>query len=312
MRRLAMTRRLGIGAAVLVLAGLAIAGAARRADTQAAQAQLVVAIYTPTVEFANSAARLAYVQRLAKALEAATGAKVDGRSFTSLAQLKKAHPDFAIVDAQCYATNPKWELLANAQIGGKNMRAWALYSSVGPDMQGLKGKKLSYVKMGCRDEEFVYHAMLESEVGDAFFGGKVGKPDLAGAVAEVASYKGAQAVLAPVGTQKGLTKVFDTGAVPTPAFVQINTRLPAATVSKVSAAVVGFGGGGAIDGWQPGKQDGYAALRGRMRERLKRPTFATPTPVRVDATDVLLEPASLDQAAFTEIKQHFEVPADRQ
>jgi hypothetical protein len=54
--------------------------------------------------------------------------------------------------------------------------------------------------------------MLDSEVDPAFFAGRVGKPDITAAVAEVASYKGAAAVFAPVGSQKGLTKLFDTGS----------------------------------------------------------------------------------------------------
>jgi hypothetical protein len=70
-------------------------------------------------------------------------------------------------------------------------------------MQALKGKKLAFVQMGCKDKEFMEHAMLESEVGLQFFSGQVGKPDIAGAVAEVASYKGAEAVFAPVGQQRG-------------------------------------------------------------------------------------------------------------
>src|SRR6185436_5130450 len=131
------------------------------------------------------------------------------------------------------------------------------------DMQGLKGTKLAYVQTGCADSAFIDNAMLESEVDPTFFAARVGKPDLTAAVAEVASYKSAQAVFAPVGAQKGLAKVFNTGSVPNPAFVQINAKVPPAVTSKVGAAVIGFGGGGAISGWSSPAKAIYQGLAGR-------------------------------------------------
>ncbi len=71
--------------------------------------------------------------------------------------------------------------------------------------------------MGCNDAGFVDNAMLESEVDLSFFG-SLGEKDLTGSIASVTSYKTAQAVFAPVGSAKGLSKVFDAGAVPNRAF----------------------------------------------------------------------------------------------
>ena len=243
-------RKPAILAAVFV--ALAAAGAivlmVRPARTQQSTTTLTVGIYAPSVEFANAQARLQYVQGLAKAIESATGVKTSAQAFASLSALRKGGVDYAIVDGQCYATNQSWKLVANANIGGGTTRNWALYSSVGSDMKSLEGKKLAFVQTGCNDNGFIDNAMLESEVSSGFFAGRVGKPDITAAVAEVVSYKGAQAVFAPVGSQKGLTKVFDTGAVPNPAFVQLNTKVPSATASKVESAVTGFGGGGRPSG----------------------------------------------------------------
>ncbi len=66
-------------------------------------------------------------------------------------------------------------------------------------MQALRGKKLAYVATGCNDSGFIDNAMLESEVDPKFFGARVGEKDLTAAIADVSSYKTAQAVFAPVG-----------------------------------------------------------------------------------------------------------------
>jgi len=153
--------------------------------------------------------------------------------------------------------------------------------------------------------------MLESEVDPSFFSARVGKPDLTAAVAEVASYKGAQAVFAPVGTAKGLTKVFDTGQVPNPAFVQVNGKLPSGTVSKVESAVTSYGGSGAISGWSGANKGIYSGLSGRMGKVVKRGVFASPEPVRFDAKDVLIDPPTLDQTEVTGVKGQFDQPAPR-
>ena len=157
--------------------------------------------------------------------------------------------------------------------------AFALFASVG-DMQSLKGKKLAFVATGCNDAGFVDNAMLESEVDPSFFGARTGKPDLSAAVSEVASYKAAQAVFAPAGSGKGLTKVFDTGAVPNPAFVSLGKAVPQNIEDKVASAVIGYGGGGAINGWTRPDRGIYTSFGGRFGKVVKTGTLANPDPVR--------------------------------
>jgi hypothetical protein len=309
--QISMMRKIVFIAPALALVAALVVLVASRGETQGAPDRLIIGIYAPTVEFGTAQNRLAYVQGLARAIESNTGIQTTAASFASLGALRKGNVDFAIVDGQCYSTNLGWRLLANAQVGGGTSRNWALYSSVGPDMQGLRGKKLAFVQMGCNDGGFIDNAMLESEVDTSFFSSRVGKPDLTAAVAEVASYKGAQAVFAPVGAQKGLTKVFDTGAVPNPAFVQLNGKLSGSVADKVSNAVVGYGGSGAISGWAGANKGNYQGLAGRMGRVVKRGIFAAPEPVRVEAKDVLIEPESLRDTALTEVRQHFERPPER-
>ena len=275
------------------------------AAAQPAQ-KIRVGFYAPSVEFGTAQARLAYVQGLAKAIEQATGVKTEAQSYSSLAALHSDNVDYAIIDGACYATNLNWKLLANANIGGGITRPWALFSSAGETMQALKGKKLAFVATGCNDAGFVDNAMLESEVDPTFFGARVGEKDLTGAIADVSSYKTAQAVFAPVGSVKGLSKVFDTSAVPNPAFVEIAGKLPA---DKVAGAVIGFGGGGAITGWTKPSREPFQALASRLARVAKTGVFATPEPVRVDARDVLVDPPTLRDTATVAVRHHFVRPA---
>lgn len=282
---------------LLVLTGVASAQA---------PAQITVGIYAPSVPFETAQARLAYVQGLAKAIEQNTGIKTKADSYASMAALKNAKPDYAIVEAQCYATNSGWQLLANANIGGGTTRAWALYSSAGGNMQSLKGKKLAFMATGCNDNGFIDNAMLESEVDAGFWGGRSGETGgITAAVAAVSSYKTAQAVFAPESAAKGLTKVFDTGTVANPAFVEVNSKMGATTTNKVAAAVVGYGGGGAIQGWLRPQRDVYQALAGRMQPVRKIGVFAPAEAARLDARDVLIDPPTLREAAFVAVRHHF-------
>ncbi|MEM9490177.1 MAG: hypothetical protein AAGC55_13600 [Myxococcota bacterium] len=264
------------------------------------------------MQFPNSAARLSYVQGLAKAISANAGVRVEGLSFTNMAKLSRSRADFAIIDAQCYATKLNWPILASARIGGSTSRSWALYSRLGSKLSDLRDKKLAYVRTGCNDSDFIDNAMFESEVDGRFFAARVNKTDLNGAVAEVATYRGAHAVFAPRGSQKGLSKVFDTGPVPNPAFVQLNSRLSDQLVAAVRKAVVGYGGAGAIEGWARGDDQPYRALRGRMGKRVKRAIFASPEPVGIDSQAVLEEPSTLGEIAFPQLRQNFEKPPERQ
>ncbi len=309
-----MNNRLTIASAIILIAGLGLVADTGPGYTQAAgtPASMTVGIYTPSVPFKNSAARLQYVQRVSKAIGSATGSKVQGKSYASLGALKKAKPDFAIIDALCYSTNLRWKLLANGKVGDSASRTWGLYSRVGGGMPGLKGKKLSYVKMGCRDKDFIMNAMLETEVGGKHFSAMVGKPTLSGAVADVASFKTSSAVFAPAGQEKGLSKVFATTSVPGPAFVQVNSKLKKGVVDKVKKAVAGYGGGGAISGWGAANRKSYEALKRKLRKRVKKPFFAVPSPVRLSSGQVIKTPKSLNDSGLTAVKQHFAEPAKRQ
>lgn len=285
---------------VVMFAACVLAAPSAHAD-----GKLTLGVFAPTVEFGTAQARLAYAQALAKAVEQATGTHVEAQSYASLAALERDKVDFAIVDAQCVATHSAWRALATAGVGGGPARTWALFSATGEPMQSLRGHKLAYVQTGCNDGGFIDNAMLESEVDAGFFGERIGERELTGAIADVRSYKTAQAVFAPVDAGQGLKKLFETTTVANPAFVVVNTKLARAVSDKVAAAVLAYGGGGAIAAWSKPAGDAYRALAARLPRMTKAPAFANPEPVRIEAGTVLLEPPSVKDYATVPVRSHF-------
>jgi hypothetical protein len=282
---------------------------AATAHAQTAPESLTVAMYAPAAAFSDSSSRLAYMQGLAKAVQQKTGVPTVGKIYVRLGDLTAAKPDFAIIDGQCLAAhspNVGVQILASAVVAGDVAQPWALYTRGGESLATLRGKKLVYVKTGCRDSEFLDNAMLDGEVKTAaFFGALVDKPDVTGAVLTVRDYKAADAVFAPATGARGLTKVYDAGPVPNSGFVAMKP-FPAALMDGVRDAVLGYGGGGGIDGWRAAAQGGYQALGARMGARTKRPIFAAPDVVRLDDQDVVVVPASKYEQAT--VKSHFWEP----
>lgn len=284
--------------------GVAFSGKAEAQEQQ----PLKIAIYAPSAAFPDSGARLSYIQGLAKAIQTKTGIPTTGKAYVRLSDLQNDKPDFAIIEGLCVAAKG-WggSTLATASINGATEQIWGLYARGGDGFSALKGKKLAMLSTGCRDTDFVDNAMLDSEVkAKSHFGDVVDKQDIAGAVAAVKDFKNADAVFAPAAQAKGLTKLFDTGTVPNPGFVQLSRSVPAATVDKVKDAVLGYGANLGIDGWKGVAS--YSALAGQLGARSKKAVFAMPEPVRLDDSDVLIVPASEFQTAT--VRQHFWDPAE--
>ncbi len=267
---------------------------------------LTVGLYAPSAAFADSSARLAYVQGIARAIGQKTGAQVSGKAYVRLGDLLAAKPDLAIIDGQCLAARPTGTLLATAVIGGDASQPWGLYTRGGDSLASLKGKKLAFVRTGCRDTDFLDNAMLDGEVKTAaFFGALVDKPDVTAAVLTVRDYKAADAVFAPAAQARGLARTYDAGPVPNPGFVALRS-FPAPLLEQVKDAVLGYGGGGGIDGWRGAAASAYTTLGGRLGTRAKKLVFAPPEVVRIDDQDILLlPPMRFEQAT---VKQHFWEP----
>lgn len=295
---------------LLAIAALALASLAAPGTTAAQPSKLKLGIFTPSVEFANSGARLSYVQAVAAAVERAIGRPVEGLSFGRLGALKAARVDLAIVDASCAVAN-RWPVLAAGRVGEKARRSWALFARQARSLGDLRGKRLVTIKSGCDDRGFVANALLESEVPLSYFGSWTGKPDLKGAVAEVATLRGADAVFAPVGSGRGLRRLFVAAAIPGPALVKINKGVDARTAGAVARAVAAFGGRGPIAGFTAGGAGAYTVLRRRMAGSPKRGVFAVPPVVRFRPKDIIAGPAAPSQTELAPIDDLFEAPPDR-
>lgn len=289
--------------AISVLLGMTGAVAAA---PETAPEQLSVAMYAPAAAFADSSARIAYVQGLAKTIQQKTGISTTGKMYVRLGDLLGAKPDFAIIDGQCLASKSPGPILATAVVAGDTSQSWALYTR-GETLPMLRGKRIVVAKTGCRDADFLDNAMLDGEVKTAtYFAAIIDKPDVTGAVLAVRDYKAADAVFAPAVSARGLTKIYDAGAVPNAGFVALR-QYGEPLVNQVKDAVLGYGGGGGFDGWRAAAQVSYTALGVRMGGRVKRPVFAAPDPVRLDDQAVLIVPHST--YAEAPIRQHFWEPS---
>jgi hypothetical protein len=259
----------------------------------AQQAPLTIAIYAPNAPFEGADARYAYVQRLATQVGTVAGTAVKGVAFARAgdfeAAVKKGTIDFAIVDAVYLAARGGFKIIATATSGGRTAVPWGLFVSGGtPNVLALQGTRLTYATASARDIAFIEHALLESELNvTKFFSARQGAPDIASAVASVTLGK-ADAVFAPTDRGKGLKKLYDAGAVPMPGFAQVKTTVPDTLVASVTKAVLGFGAGGALDGWRPGSADTYKGLAGRMGARTRKAAMSEPDLVRLESQEVLL------------------------
>jgi hypothetical protein len=299
-----LIRRLQILAAALAAAAIASLSIPGAPVSQPDNRPLRLGIFTPSIEFADSAA----------AVKRAIGRDVEGLSFTGLGSLRGAGVDVAIVDAECAVSN-RWPVLASARVGGAAGRSWALFARDAKSLLELRGKRLVTVKSGCNDAGFVANALLESEVPMSFFGAWTGKPEVKGAVAEVATLRGGEAVFAPVGSGRGLRQLFVAASIPGPALVKINGGLDGETAAAVARAVAAFGGRGPISGFAAGGAGAYAVLGRRMAGSTKRGVFATPPPVRFKpprgGLDIIAEPARPAATELAPVDDLFEAPADR-
>jgi hypothetical protein len=253
--------------------------------------KLSVALYAPNVVFADNAARSAYVQALAAAIESDTGIPTTGKAYVRYADLAAAKPDFAIIDGLCIAARAPGKVLATATIGGATEQRWALFALEVRAVADLQGKSLAYVKTGCRDGAFLDNALLGGDLETAsHFGKLVDRPEIAGAVAAVRDYKVADAVFAPATAVKGLVEVLDVGPVANPGMVVVNAGLDAALVTRVARVGLAFRGGG-IDGWTAAVS--YDALGRRLARRKKTPIMATPDVVPLESLDVIDAPPAV-------------------
>jgi hypothetical protein len=93
--------------------------------------------------------------------------------------------------------------------------------------------------------------------------------------------------------------------VPNPAFVEVNSALPNNVTNTVAAAVIGYGGGGAISGWSKPAREPYAALASRLTPVRKQGIFSPADSAKIDSRDVMSDMASLKDPWYVAVRHHF-------
>ena len=248
----------------LLIAGLMLLSAdvaSAQAPIPGAPAQLKIGIFAPNSRFTSGSA-FSYINGVARHIQNVTGIPTTGRVWRSAGAFRGAARNlhFAVVDP-IFLCRRRYRVLASGRLGGGSRAPWALFARGGiRNLAQLKGKRLAIAASGAGDVSFA-EGMLGGRLKLSGFVKFVYRKDLTSAINAV---KGgaADAVLAPVAMAKGLRRVFSSPSVPNAGFVVIKRGMPAAVVSKVAAAVRGYGAGG-VGGW--GGAASYSCPSGRVR-----------------------------------------------
>jgi ABC-type amino acid transport substrate-binding protein len=259
---------------------------------------VAIAFYAPNAPFGSGTDRFAFINRLAQQVTSAAGVPATGKAYARATDLETAirnkQVDFAVIDGVYLAERRvPFSVLATATSGGDTAPKWALFSGSAAKVGELQGKKLTMASSGPRDVEFASNALFDGEVQVArFFAAHTTAPDIASAVAAVSLNK-ADAVFAPESQGKGLKKLFEVrDRVPNAAFCEVGAGLSSDLVSKVKAAVLGYGVvGSGLDGWKASSGEPYRALAARIESRVRRPVMVEPEAVRIEDQDMLVPPS---------------------
>ncbi len=299
-----MTHTLTISVAVAAAVLVAVAPPARADKPD----KLMIAIFAPSLEF-TSGARLSYLNDVAQAIEAKTGIPTTARTFVKYSDMTGAKPDLAIIEAQCIVARSPGKVLATATIDGGRSIDWGLYSRTkGQALDDLRGKKVAYVKTGCRDDDFLDFALLLGVFrSDRYFGSTVAAVDANGAVVATRDVGSADAAVVPTRLAGGLSLIVKIDSVPNPGLVVMNDKLDGALLASVKAAVAATSGG-PIAGWDDAAS--YDALAGRMSTRKKAMVLAAPAVVEVSEPDAISVPRATIRIA-PPIRMLWKPPATR-
>jgi hypothetical protein len=255
---------LGVGLSALLCLGDTETTAAPAA-IPGAPAQLRIGIFAPNSAF-TSGSSFSYINGVARHIQNVTGIPTTGKVWRSAGAFRAASRNlhFAVVDP-VFLCRRKYPVLATGRLGGGARAPWALFARGGISNLGqLKGKRLAIAASGAGDVSFA-EGMLGGRVKLSGYVKLVYRKDLTSAINAV---KGgaADAVLAPVAMVKGLRRVFSSPSVPNAGFAVIKKGMPKALISKVGAAVRGYGASG-VGGW--GGATAYSCPSGRVRYGVK-------------------------------------------
>lgn len=284
---------------IAVLSGLWTVAAAAE---EPSKAELVLALYAPTAPLPSADARFGFVDKVGRYLQSAginVHPKVFARAADLEAAIKRGQVDLAILDAFYAAERGvNYPVLAVATASGELYQRWGLYTHLQTgNLFDLSNKRLAWVSpSGNKEATYIDNVLLNGELQVAeFFQPSASAPDIGAAVSDVVLHR-ADCVFAPEQAVQGksLRRIYesaDAARIPNPALVQVQSRLPAATVAEIKRAIVGFNTTGVLDGWRTGGSIGeaYRQLRQRLRDRPERNLILSePQHVRSEVTSTMV------------------------
>lgn len=277
---------------------------------------LTLAFFAPTAPLGSVEGRFAYVEKLARQLQAA-GIPAQGKVFARAADLegalRRAQVDLAILDSAYLAEKGlSFPVLAVVTAAGEPALRWSLYTSVQKgSVQSLFRLRLAWAVVGTREPVFLDTVLLDGELKVAQTFDLRPAPDIAAAVSDVVLRR-AECVFAPdlAAQGKGLRRVYDAGRVPNPALVLVQSKLPRDLVERAQRVLLGAASMEVLDGFQKGSADPYRQLRQRLLSRgaPRRLLLAEPQPLLTEVHSGLLvlpEPAP----SLSTLKDLFVSPA---
>lgn len=277
-----------VAAALVAACVVTLAPPPRPAHAQGEE--LTIAVFAPTVRFADSVARARYATELAESLSAETGLTVRGVSVSGPADLDGAH--LAVVDGTYRSGGSSGEAILSGRIDGETSAPLALVvrSDGATRLADLRGGTLILPRAGDLLEELVTNEVLHGEQHVSEFFGSVDRTaNVESALSAVAGGRAdATVAFARDAEGAGLRVLQTLSAAPFPVVVVLDEGLDGATVERLREALAAVRASG-----EPSR---FGGLDDDALERFRRAARRTPperSPQMAPPRDVDFDPGAL-------------------
>lgn len=202
-----------------------------------------VAIYAPSLDFKDGAARNAFVSKVAKSLSEQTGMTWTGSAFARASDFESARStvDLAILDADYFSgKSGSLKPIAMLTANGVATRRLKVIAKRGASdkLYNYRGKRLALVASSSYVKSFFTANVLGNEVkAEDYFGSIEEARDIRSAINSVALDK-ADLTMTYEGYDSGFTTVYTSPAVALPIIAMNVSRLSTAEAEKVKNAVL--------------------------------------------------------------------------
>ncbi len=252
--------------------------------------ELTIAVFAPTVRFADSVARARYATELAEALSAETGLTVRGVSVSGPSDLEGAH--LAIIDGTYRSGGSEGEAILSGRVDGETTAPLALVvRGDGPArLSELRGGTLILPRSGELIEALVGSEVLHGEQHPSeFFGAVERTANIESALSAVAGGRAdATVAFARDAEGAGLRVLQTLSAAPFPVVVVLDGDLDGATVDRLREALTSVRASG-----EPSRFGSFDSDALERFQRAARRAPPEPSPQMAPPRDVDFDPGAL-------------------